>query len=168
MSIVCAFQKWRHYLLGRHFTVYANRMSLSFLVDQRLMGEEQQKWVSKLMGHDCDIKYKPGIENRAADAISRQLQYSALSTVQCLEWDGLKEEVQADERLKWIIQDLLSNEDAHKGYHLKRVLQRKVSLPKDSPRVPMILREFHDSAIGGHSGFFRTYKTIAAIVFGRG
>ena len=32
----------------------------------------------------------------------------------------------------------------------------------------MILREFHDSASGGHSGFFRTYKRIATILFWEG
>lgn len=56
MAIVFAIQKWRHYLLGRHFTIHTDQKSMRFLVDQRLMGEEQQKWVSKLMGYDFDIK----------------------------------------------------------------------------------------------------------------
>ena len=32
----------------------------------------------------------------------------------------------------------------------------------------MLLEEFHNSAIGGHSGFFRTYKRISAIIYWEG
>lgn len=123
------------------------------------------------MGFDFDIKYKAGSENSAADALSRSLQYSALSTVQCHEWEGLEEEVQSDEKLKGIMQDLLAHGDAHPGYQLKggRLYHKgRLVIPKNSPRIPMILREFHDSAVGGHSGFFRTNKKISGVIFWEG
>ena len=78
MAIVLAIQKWPHYLLGRHFEVYMNPKSLQFLVDQRLMGEEQQKWVSKLLGYDIVVKYKPGKQNSAADALFQKMYFSAI------------------------------------------------------------------------------------------
>lgn len=46
------------------FVVHTDQKSLKFFVDQRIMGEEQQKWVSKLMGYDFEIKYKLGIKTR--------------------------------------------------------------------------------------------------------
>lgn len=55
-----------------------DQTSRRFLADQRLMGEEQQRWISKLIGFDFEIKYKPGIENKAVDALSGKLQFSAL------------------------------------------------------------------------------------------
>lgn len=171
MAIVLAVQKWRHYLLGRHFTVHTDQKSLKFLTDQRIMGEEQQKWISKLMGFDFDVKYKPGRENGVADALSRKLQYSALSLVQIQEWEGLEEEVQADPKLKGIVQDILAQTDSQPGYSLKKgrlYYQNRLVLPKDSPRIPKILTEFHDSALGGHSGYFKTYKRIADVVYWEG
>lgn len=138
MAIVIAIQKWRHYLLGRHFIVHTDQRSLRFLTDHRLMGEEQQKWVTKLLGYDFDIKYKPGTENRAVDALSRQLNYSAISTIQCQEWEGLEEEIQVDPKLRQIVQDLAAQVYEHAGYTLKKgrlYYRNRLVIPKDSPRI---------------------------------
>lgn len=168
MAIVLAIQKWRHYLLGRHFKVHTDQKSLRFFTEQRLMGEEQQKWVTKLLGFDFEIKYKPGKENNAADALSRQIQCMMLTTVHCPTWDGLDEEVQQDPKLKGIIQNLLGGETIHMGYQLKKgrlYYHDRIVLPRNSSRILSILNEFHDSALGGHSGYFRTYKRASQLVF---
>ena len=43
--------------------------------------------------------------------------------------------------------------------------QGQAVIPKDSSQIPISLAEFHNSAIGGHSGFLRTYKRLAATVY---
>ena len=171
MAIVLAIQKWRHYLLGRHFVVHTDQKSLKFLIDQRMMGEEQQRWVAKLLGYDFEIKYKPGRENRVADALSRKFQFAAISTVQFQDWVGLEEEVMADDKLKAIIQDLLQNGNSQPGYQFKRgrlYYKTRLVLPSNSPRIPLILQEFNDSVVGGHSGFFRTCKRISNLLYWEG
>jgi hypothetical protein len=119
MAIVIAIQKWRPYLLGRHFQVHTDQKSLKFLTEQRIMAEDQHKWIAKLIGFDFEVKYKPGKDNSAADALSRQMNYASITTVQCEVWEGLEEEVQNDEKLKEIVQALISDPLSHQEYQLK-------------------------------------------------
>ena len=41
-------------------------------MEQRLSLEEQQKWVTKMLGYDFEIIYKKGKQNVVADALSRK------------------------------------------------------------------------------------------------
>ncbi|CAJ2661553.1 unnamed protein product [Trifolium pratense] len=171
MAIVVAIQKWRPYLLGRHFQVHTDQKSLKHITEQKTMGEDQQKWIAKLIGFDFEVKYKPGKENSVADALSRQMQYSTISVVQCEAWEGLEEEIQKDDKLKILVQELISDPLSHPGYQLrggKLFHEGRVAIPKNSPRIAWILHEFHDTSTGGHSGYLRTYKKIASVVYWEG
>jgi hypothetical protein len=72
MEILHALKKWRPYLIGRHFKVKIDHDSLKYFLEQRLSSEEQQKWVTKILGYDFEIVYKKGKKNVVADALSRK------------------------------------------------------------------------------------------------
>ncbi|KAL7851957.1 hypothetical protein SRHO_G00177420 [Serrasalmus rhombeus] len=63
-------EKFREYLLGAKFTVFTDNNPLSYLQTAKL-GAVEQRWVSQLALFDFDIKYRPGLSNRNADALSR-------------------------------------------------------------------------------------------------
>jgi hypothetical protein len=46
------------YLIGRHFKVKTDHDSLKYFLEKRLSSEEQQKWVTKILGYDFEIVYK--------------------------------------------------------------------------------------------------------------
>ncbi|GJZ29099.1 retrotransposon-related protein [Tanacetum coccineum] len=71
LSVIQALNKWRGYLLDRHFKIKTDHFSLKYLLEQRITTPSQMKWLPKLMGFDYDILYKKGSENKADDALSR-------------------------------------------------------------------------------------------------
>lgn len=93
------------------------------------------------------------------------MQYAAIHTIQFLEWEDLEAEIEKDERLKQIFQDLTVKNGEHPEYNINQgrlYYQGRLVTPKGSFKIKSILKEFHDSAVGGHLGFFRTYKRISS------
>ncbi|KAL6550581.1 hypothetical protein OROMI_021069 [Orobanche minor] len=117
MALALAIQHWRPYLLGRKFTVYTDQKSLRHLLEQRITTMDQQNWLAKLMGYQFTILYKPGKDNRAADALSRMHEGAELSALvtypQWLDAELLTEGVESDTHLQKVIQDLSTNPLSH-------------------------------------------------------
>lgn len=44
----------------------------------------------------------------------------------------------------------------------------RLVLPKSSSLIPTIVHTYHDSILGGHSGFLRTYKRVIGELFWEG
>ncbi|KAD5960575.1 hypothetical protein E3N88_12047 [Mikania micrantha] len=151
MALVLAVQRWRPYLLGNHFTICTNQKSLKFLLQQRISTTDQQNWLAKLLGYDFDILYKPGRENRAADALSRRAELGELSqAISAPIW-------------KCILQPF-----KFQHYSVKNGLlyyKDRIVIPRLSKFIPELFHEFHTTASGGHSGFYCTYRRLAANLY---
>ncbi|XP_028552383.1 uncharacterized protein LOC114580110 [Dendrobium catenatum] len=174
MAIVKAIQKWRPYLLGRRFLVRTDQRSLKYLLEQRMVTEEHQRWLSKLLGYDFEIQYKPGLENKAADALSRKVECSQLiatSVPQLVDWGKLRTENMTSEELGSFREAIRKGEEIPAGYTVEDQLllhKGRLVLPRTSSHIPLILQEFHASAIGGHSGGQKTYQRLAREIYWKG
>lgn len=74
-AIVESLRKWRHLLLGRHFTVITDQQSVKFMFSKgngnRIKNEKLLRWRIELSSFNFDIEYRQGKENVCADALSR-------------------------------------------------------------------------------------------------
>ncbi|KAL0539616.1 hypothetical protein IC582_023832 [Cucumis melo] len=109
MVVVLSVQKWRHYLLGRKFAIMSDQKALKFLLEQREVQPQFQKWLTKLLGYDFEILYQPGLLNKAADALSRvdtRVELNEMTTSGIVDMNTVSEEVENDEELQQIIEKL--------------------------------------------------------------
>ncbi|KAA0037029.1 transposon Tf2-1 polyprotein isoform X1 [Cucumis melo var. makuwa] len=107
MVVVLAVQRWRSYLLARKFVVKTDQRSLKFLLEQRVIQPQYQKWIVKLLGYSFEVIYKPGVENKAA----------------------VKEEVEKDDHLQKIMTQLKKEEGSKES---KFSIQQEMLRYKDS------------------------------------
>jgi hypothetical protein len=77
VALLMAVEQCRPYLQLGEFHIYTDQKSLSYLSEQRLHTTWQQKVFTKLLGLNYRIIYKKGVDNGAADALSRKPQHSA-------------------------------------------------------------------------------------------
>lgn len=69
------------------------------------------------------------------------------------------------------MQEIATHGNIPTGFQLKRgklLYKDRIVPPKGSSKILTILKEFHDTAIGGHAGIFRTYKRISALFYWEG
>ena len=71
LAIILAVEKWRQYLQHAKFVIRTDHKSLLHITEQRVTSKIQHKALVKLMDLDYQIQYKKGINNVAADALSR-------------------------------------------------------------------------------------------------
>lgn len=102
MAIVFVIQKWRPYLLGMKFLVRNDQRSLKYLLEQRAVSEDHQKWLSKILGYNFHIVYRTGKEKSVADALSCRevsVQLWTIASTCNINWHELWKEVEHDEEL---------------------------------------------------------------------
>jgi hypothetical protein len=174
MVILHALKKWHPYLIGRPFKVKIDHDSLKYFLEQRLSSEEQQKWVTKILGYDFEIVYKKGKKNVVADALSRKDEdveafLCAISIIQPNWIIEARDEWKNDEKVWTLIQRLQQDSSASDTFTWKNYslwYKDRLYLCKNSQLKQKVLLELHTSPIGGHSGFLKTYHRVKKDFFG--
>ncbi|GJS65334.1 putative mitochondrial protein [Tanacetum coccineum] len=113
-AVLMALEKWRRYLLDKHFKIKTDHFSLKYLLDQRLTTHFQAKWLPKLLGYDYEISYKKGSENYVVDALymisnGSELCYLVLSTVSSDLLQQIKSSWEKDVDLQLLIQQIANH-----------------------------------------------------------
>jgi hypothetical protein len=168
MEILHALKKWHPNLIGRHFKVKRDHDSLKYFLEQRLSSEEQQKWVTKILGYDFEIVYKKGKQNVVVDALSIKDEdvvefLCAISIIQP-DWIIEARDEWKDEKKVWtLIQRLQQDSGASYTFTWKNDSLWYIDhlyLCKNSQLKQNVLLELHTSPVGGHSRFLKTYHRV--------
>jgi len=73
VSIIEALDKYRHYLLGRHFVIRSEHVSLQFLNSLKDTGAGRlHRWSLRLQQYSHSLIHMQGVNNNTADAFSRR------------------------------------------------------------------------------------------------
>lgn len=165
LAILMAVDKWRQYLQHGEFFIYSDHRSLSHLTEQRLTTPWQQRVFSKLIGLQYKVVYKKGIDNGAADALSRRPSSELFSLSSATpQWMlQVMEGYTGDDQARKLLVALTVSPNDSGHYTVNSGIIRykgRVWVGNNIHLQQQIMLALHDSPVGGHSGFPVTYPKL--------
>ncbi|KAG8087040.1 hypothetical protein GUJ93_ZPchr0010g8809 [Zizania palustris] len=166
LAVLMVVDRWRSYLLRGPFTIYTDHKSLCQLDTQVLTSEMQRKAMTKLIGLQYKFQYKKGVDNSAADALSRvghMFQLQAISGVQPVWLQEVLNSYVVDTKAQDLMRELAITGKNEQGYELVHGLIKhngKIWIGANSSLQTKLIAAFHSSAVGGHSGMQATYQRL--------
>jgi hypothetical protein len=124
--------------------VKTDHYSLKYLLDKCLATIPQHQWVSKLMGFDFIVEYKPGASNTVANALSRHSveesgELAALSAPSFIVFDTLHTELNEISALCQLRAKVAAGGRGDKWQVVNDLITKagKIYVPADSLYLPM-------------------------------
>ena len=169
-AVVMAVQKWKHYLIHKPFIIRSDQMSLKYLWEQKEIPIQYAKWLVKLMGFQFTVEYRAGRTNKVADALSRvtykdDALLQDISVLFSPDVEPIRQEVLQDPVLLKIIHQLEANPTTSSPFTFNQnqlLYKGRLVIPRKSTFINIVLSDFHNSPVGAHAGYLKTYKRIAA------
>lgn len=162
-------QKLRAYLINGVFVIRSNQQSLKYLLELKLSTPLQQKYLAKLMDFTYTIEYKKGLENKAADALSRRDEPAKIQQITVLqpmwvtkvissyEQDSEAQEIIAGCTMRSYDVSLYAYEDGLLKY------KGKIYIGQSKELRLQVIQFMHSSNVGGHSGVQGTLQKIQQV-----
>lgn len=150
--------------------IQTDHRSLKELLTQVIQTLEQQFYLSKLLGYHYNILYKPRKTNTVVDALSRCFEptvakLNMLSTLQFLFIEELCRELSSDADYQTHCQQVIADPSLARDFTVSNGLllhKRRIWLPSSSRFKNLLLKEYHETPIGGHAGVVKTLKRLSA------
>lgn len=134
---------------------------------QVIQTQEQQYYLTKLMGFDYEIIYRSGKSNGVADALSmKELMDSQLNSLTTLSNPIIaairKANTEEGSMKSW--HEQFSNGELGPDYSVKDGLlffQNRIMVPESYELKRDIFKMYHEVPIAGHGGLQKTYKAVS-------
>ncbi|KAJ9511611.1 hypothetical protein QJQ45_007360 [Haematococcus lacustris] len=172
LAVVHALNLWRHYLLGRPFTIETDNCPITHIMTQPHLSARQLRWTQLLAPYSFTLVHKAGKTHIVPDALSRRPDYqlSALSvaTPDSAFFATYDHHAPQDAAYQAAFSHTLShNPSGPSSWHL-RVIDGRLYTASEPPRlyVPasplrsQLLHEAHDAVTSAHLGRAKTLERL--------
>lgn len=181
LSVICSVQHFRCYLIGAKIKtkIITDHQPLKFLLTLKQTSSRLIRWAIKLEEFNYEIIYRPGKTNFVADALSRTKPTASVNVItraQAKKGQVAAPIIPSDPQQPQIAVDPISSDDEDQT-DLNDTLSDQLdsravhTVPSgsndnilinlnDEDEVFEIIKLHHDSPIGGHFGFNKTFNRI--------
>lgn len=175
LAIVWGIRNFKCYVYGRKFTVYTDHKPLTGEINLKETTSRIARFQDKLEEYMVTIKYKPGNKNKNADALSRIPECNAVTRQKTREIEQEQKEIEInglDENLdKMELWNKTKNDsnikmgnntedDKQTEIEDDDLQETAVTILTDRQDINTILKDYHDSPLGGHLGITKTFYRI--------
>ena len=154
-AIIRALWHWRHYLLSREFVIYFDHEALRYLHSQKKLDFRHVSWVEFLQRYYFVVKHRAGVENKAADALSRRVSLLFVMSVKVTVFERLNDDYESCPDFGELYTSLsnaprpiLNDYTLQDGYLFK---VNKLCIPRSSVR-DFLVWEIHAGGLASHFG----------------
>jgi hypothetical protein len=162
-AVVQALRHWSHYLLPKEFVIYSDHDALRHLNSQKKLNFRHASWVEYLQRYNFALKHKAGIENKAADALSRRVTLLSMMSTNITGFERLRDEYescpdfgQVHATLSSAPHPTIEDYTIQDGYLFKA---NKLCIPRTSVR-DFLVWELHAGGLAGHFGRDKTIEEV--------
>ena len=103
LSVIAAFKQFHPYIYGNFVTLRTDHKALEYIYKNKHSKGRLMRWVLELMNYDYKIEHKPGVNNEAADALSRLPEFPKSTETQ--------PEIPADPHIMTVTMENSENQD---------------------------------------------------------
>ena len=174
LAIISCMKHWYPQLTGTHFTVLSDHAPLQYWKTQRDLSKRQIRWLDFLSNFDFDIKYIPGITNRAADALSRypyaqpnKSELNSLATTTHELNNRVTDEIRTSYFNDPFFKPIVSNPQQYPHFFVHKGLvylhDGRLCIPNSKSTREMLLYQHHDNE--DHFGNGKVYASLSSKYF---
>ncbi|GKV29618.1 hypothetical protein SLEP1_g38525 [Rubroshorea leprosula] len=155
-----ALEHWSHYLLSKEFILHSDHEALKHLNSQQKISCRHAAWSEFLQAYPFLLKYKSGVQNRVADALSHRHALLTSLQMKVIGFEVIKELYEDDPDFSNIWQ--ATSNQAFQQYHRQQdylFKGNRLCVPRCSLR-DSIIWEAHNGGLAGHFGRDKTLALV--------
>ena len=159
-ALIQALEVWQHYLVPKEFVIHTDHESLKYIMGQSKLNRRHAKWVEFMESFPYVIKYKKGLVNVVADALSRRDALISMLNARLMGFEQVKDQYTNDSYFGNVVTECAKGAcDGFfmlEGYLFK---MGRMCIPLGS-LWELLMREAHVGGLSGHFGEKKTYKLL--------